>query len=96
MVLVARACWFVVLVLFVVKQACFTVKKRNFDSTTVDQACGCVVCRHDLLPVYVQLLQDEEAEVRVAACQALAGVCSHLEPQQLLETVLPQVCYRSE
>lgn len=47
--------------------------------------------RTDLLPAYVKLLCDNEAEVRIAAAGKVTKFCQILEPQLAIQHVLPCV-----
>lgn len=59
-----------------------------------------VLFRSELVPAYVRLLKDNEAEVRIAAAGKVAKFCGIVTPQQALSTILPCVkvresrCYR--
>ena len=46
---------------------------------------------HVLAPIYAQLLQDEEAEVRNAACCNLASFCDLLGPDAVAQQILPVI-----
>lgn len=53
-----------------------------------------LVCRSELVPAYVRLLKDNEAEVRIAAAGKVAKFCGIVTPQQALATILPCVKVR--
>jgi len=50
--------------------------------------------RVDLVPAYVRLLRDNEAEVRVAAAGKVTKFCQILEPQLAIQHILPCVKVR--
>lgn len=41
------------------------------------------MCRTELVPAFVKLLRDSEAEVRVAAAGKVAAFCKILPPEQV-------------
>lgn len=47
--------------------------------------------RTDLVPAYVRLLRDSEAEVRIAAAGKVTMFCKIINPQQAIQQVLPCV-----
>jgi serine/threonine-protein phosphatase 2A regulatory subunit A len=53
--------------------------------------CICDVNRVDLVPAYVSLLRDNEAEVRIAAAGKVTKFCMILTPQVAIQHILPCV-----
>lgn len=47
--------------------------------------------RSELVPAYVRLLRDNEAEVRIAAAGKVTKFCRILSPEVAIEHVLPCV-----
>lgn len=45
----------------------------------------------DLVPAYVKLLRDNEAEVRIAAAGKVTKFCQILDPKHAIEHILPCV-----
>lgn len=54
--------------------------------------CG---SRTDLVPAYVRLLQDNEAEVRIAAAGKVTKFCQLLNPELSIQHILPCVKVRT-
>lgn len=50
--------------------------------------------RTDLLPAYVRLLRDNEAEVRIAAAGKVTEFCQILNPELAVQHILPTVKVR--
>lgn len=50
-----------------------------------------LVCRNELVPAYVKLLRDTEAEVRVAAAGKVSAVCKMLTPDRVITSIVPCV-----
>lgn len=50
---------------------------------------GC--CRSELVPAYVRLLRDNEAEVRIAASGKVTKFCKILNPDLAIQQILPCV-----
>lgn len=50
-----------------------------------------LVCRNELVPAYVKLLRDTEAEVRVAAAGKVSVVCKMLTPDRVITSIVPCV-----
>lgn len=50
-----------------------------------------LVCRNELVPAYVKLLRDTEAEVRVAAAGKVSAVCQMLTPDRVITSIVPCV-----
>ena len=50
--------------------------------------------RVDLVPAYVRLLRDNEAEVRIAAAGKVTKFCQILDPQLAIQHILPCVKVR--
>ena len=58
----------------------------------VHNACTCFwVVRTDLVPAYVRLLRDNEAEVRIAAAGKVTKFCRILSPELAIQHILPCV-----
>ena len=51
----------------------------------------CYICRTDLVPAYVRLLRDNEAEVRIAAAGKVTKFCQLLNPELAIQHILPCV-----
>lgn len=49
------------------------------------------VVRTDLVPAYVRLLRDNEAEVRIAAAGKVTKFCRILSPELAIQHILPCV-----
>ena len=49
------------------------------------------VLRTDLVPAYVRLLRDNEAEVRIAAAGKVTKFCRILSPELAIQHILPYV-----
>ena len=49
------------------------------------------VSRTDLVPAYVRLLRDNEAEVRIAAAGKVTKFCRILDPELAIQHILPCV-----
>jgi serine/threonine-protein phosphatase 2A regulatory subunit A len=47
--------------------------------------------RSDLVPAYVRLLRDNEAEVRIAAAGKVTKFCRILNPELAIQHILPCV-----
>lgn len=47
--------------------------------------------RSDLVPAYVRLLRDNEAEVRIAAAGKVTKFCRILNPELAIQQILPFV-----
>lgn len=47
--------------------------------------------RSDLVPAYVRLLRDNEAEVRIAAAGKVTKFCRILSPELAIQHILPCV-----
>lgn len=47
--------------------------------------------RADLVPAYVRLLRDNEAEVRIAAAGKVTKFCRILTPEHAIQNILPCV-----
>ena len=47
--------------------------------------------RSDLVPAYVRLLRDNEAEVRIAAAGKVTKFCRILDPELAIQQILPFV-----
>lgn len=64
--------------------------------TTSDFSCT-VGIRTELVPAYVRLLRDNEAEVRIAAAGKVTKFCGIVTPQVAQQHILPcvkvRVCY---
>jgi serine/threonine-protein phosphatase 2A regulatory subunit A len=56
-------------------------------------ALGKQITQNDLVPVFVKLLKDTEAEVRTAAASKVSGVCKQLVLETVVKDILP--CVRS-
>lgn len=52
---------------------------------------GPVITKNELVPSFVKLLKDTEAEVRTVAASKVAGVCSLLPEDLSLRLVLPPI-----
>ena len=50
-----------------------------------------IFCRSDLVPAYVRLLRDNEAEVRIAAAGKVTKFCRILNPELAIQHILPCV-----
>lgn len=48
-------------------------------------------CRSELVPAFVRLLRDNEAEVRVAAASKLSAFCKILAGEAVIAALLPCV-----
>ena len=48
-------------------------------------------CRHELVPAYVKLLRDTEAEVRVAAAGKVSAISKMLTPEHVITSIVPCV-----
>ena len=59
--------------------------------TVLAQTFGTSTSIQVLAPIYAQLLQDEEAEVRNAACCNLASFCELLGPETVAQQILPVI-----
>lgn len=59
--------------------------------TVLAQTFGTATAIDVLAPIYAQLLQDEEAEVRNAACCNLASFCDLLGPDTVAQQILPVI-----
>eukprot|EP00850_Spirogloea_muscicola_P022421 SM000293S10922 [mRNA] locus=s293:9990:14172:- [translate_table: standard] len=55
------------------------------------ETVGPDVARTELVPAYVRLLRDTEAEVRIAAAGKVTKFCSIVSSQQAIQTILPCV-----
>ena len=55
-----------------------------------DFAC-CATCRNELVPAYVKLLRDTEAEVRVAAASKVSAICKMLPADRVIASIIPCV-----
>lgn len=51
----------------------------------------CIISRTDLVPAYVRLLRDNEAEVRIAAAGKVTKFCRLLDPELAIQHILPCV-----
>lgn len=51
----------------------------------------CAIVRSDLVPAYVRLLRDNEAEVRIAAAGKVTKFCKILSPELAIQHILPCV-----
>lgn len=51
----------------------------------------CNISRTDLVPAYVRLLRDNEAEVRIAAAGKVTKFCRLLNPELAIQHILPCV-----
>lgn len=51
----------------------------------------CGYYRSDLVPAYVRLLRDNEAEVRIAAAGKVTKFCKILSPDLAIQHILPCV-----
>lgn len=49
------------------------------------------ILRTDLVPAYVRLLRDNEAEVRIAAAGKVTKFCRILSPELAIQHILPCV-----
>ena len=65
------------------------------DCLSMYYACGLMVAviffRIDLVPAYVRLLRDNEAEVRIAAAGKVTKFCRILSPELAIQHILPCV-----
>lgn len=52
---------------------------------------GLEIIKEDLVPVFVKLLKDSEAEVRTAAANQLPGFCALINQHVVLADILPCV-----
>ena len=52
---------------------------------------SCFIFREELVPAYVKLLRDVEAEVRIAAAGKVASFCKMLTPTQIVTQIIPCV-----
>lgn len=50
-----------------------------------------MLLRSDLVPAYVRLLRDNEAEVRIAAAGKVTKFCRILNPELAVQHILPCV-----
>lgn len=50
-----------------------------------------IVFRNELVPAFVQLLSDTEAEVRVASAKKVSPFCQFVEVDKIVESILPHV-----
>lgn len=50
-----------------------------------------MISRADLVPAYVRLLRDNEAEVRIAAAGKVTKFCQILNPELCVQHILPCV-----
>ena len=50
-----------------------------------------ILYRSDLVPAYVRLLRDNEAEVRIAAAGKVTKFCRILNPELAVQHILPCV-----
>lgn len=48
-------------------------------------------CRSEIFPHYLNLLSDQDADVRGPACSALPAVCQHLDSSALTQMVRPKL-----
>ena len=48
-------------------------------------------CRNELVPAYVKLLKDTEAEVRVAAAGKVSAISKMLPPDHVIASIVPCV-----
>ena len=61
------------------------------DLSLID-SCVCISFnRADLVPAYVRLLRDNEAEVRIAAAGKVTKFCRILSPEVAIQNILPCV-----
>lgn len=49
------------------------------------------ICRSEIFPHYLNLLSDQDADVRGPACSALPAVCQHLDSSALTQMVRPKL-----
>lgn len=49
------------------------------------------IFRSDVVPAYVRLLRDNEAEVRIAAAGKVTKICRILNPELAIQHILPCV-----
>ena len=50
-----------------------------------------IILRTDLVPAYMRLLRDNEAEVRIAAAGKVTKFCQILNPELAIHHILPCV-----
>jgi serine/threonine-protein phosphatase 2A regulatory subunit A len=55
----------------------------------LSNAVGEDILKNDLIPSFAQILKDNEAEVRTAACSQLPGFASLIEKDVVLATFVP-------
>ncbi len=51
--------------------------------------CARRACRTELVPAFVRLLQDNEAEVRVAAASKVSAFCKIFNNEAVISALLP-------
>jgi serine/threonine-protein phosphatase 2A regulatory subunit A len=61
------------------------------DKNKIAKAVDEETINHDLVPAFVKLLKDAEAEVRTAIASQIPGFCKLLKPDILLEEIMPNI-----
>jgi hypothetical protein len=72
-------------------QAVSYVHGNKWILTCFDLCAHVLGNRADLVPAYVRLLRDNEAEVRIAAAGKVTKFCRILSPQLAIQHILPCV-----
>lgn len=57
----------------------------------IAEACGPSIVASDLVPAFLQLLRDSEAEVRTAIAGQISGFCKLVPTETILDSILPVV-----
>jgi serine/threonine-protein phosphatase 2A regulatory subunit A len=50
-----------------------------------------VIIKEELLPIFIHLLKDQEAEVKTSAATQIPGFCSLIDKNTVLNEVMPAV-----
>lgn len=62
-----------------------------FPRLYIECMINCFIQRTDLVPAYVRLLRDNEAEVRIASAGRVTKFCRILSPDIAIQHILPCV-----
>lgn len=54
-------------------------------------ALGVEIARTELLPAYVALTKDAEAEVRTAVAQKVTDICAIIPKEKIISDILPSI-----